>query len=64
MWNICIENFDVGKQEQATTRLLHGSRNHRRDNALSWLMKLKKRKEGKSGSMVLLQLKTIPHFRN
>lgn len=60
MWNIYIENFDAGKQEQAT-RLLHCSGNHMRVNTLSWLMKLKKkRREGKSSSVVLLQLNPIP----
>lgn len=61
MWNICIENFDAGKQEQAT-RLLHCSGNHMCVNTLSWLMKLKKKKrrEEKSSSVVLLQLNLIP----
>lgn len=52
MWNIYIENFDAGKQEQAT-RLLHCSGNHMRVNTLSWLMKLKKKKKGEKEKAVL-----------
>lgn len=64
MWNICIENFDAGKQEQAT-RLLHCSGNHMCVNTLSWLMKLKKKKERRKKQFCgTFTVKPNPHFQN
>lgn len=63
MWNICIENFDAGKQEQAT-RLLHCSGNHMCVNTLSWLMKLKKKERRKKQFCGTFTVKPNPHFQN
>lgn len=65
MWNICIENFDAGKQEQAT-RLLHCSGNHMCVNTLSWLMKLKKKKKERRKKQFCgtFTVKPNPHFQN